>query len=85
MYHIKNAGDRFGYVDWAFRGTAIPLAGSGTTNYISRDEDGIPTVVIHEGGRAGYFPLCHRKENRGRGVELRSRCRDPPARRYLPN
>lgn len=52
---VKNQGDRFGYVDWAFWGATIPLAGSGTTNYISRDEDGIPTVVIHEGDRANQL------------------------------
>jgi hypothetical protein len=49
---VKNAGDRFGYMDWVYWGATIPLAASGTTNYISRDEEGIPTVVIHEGDRA---------------------------------
>ena len=52
---VKNAGDRFGYMDWAYWGATIPLAASGTTNYISRDEDGIPTVVIHEGDRANQL------------------------------
>ena len=49
---VKNAGDRFGYMDCVYWGATIPLAASGTTNYISRDEEGIPTVVIHEGDRA---------------------------------
>ena len=52
MDGVKNAGDRFGYMDWVYWGATIPLAASGTTNYISRDDEGIPTVVIHEGDRA---------------------------------
>ena len=48
----KNEGDLFGYVDTEYWGATIPLATSGTTNYISRDEDGIPTITIQEGDRA---------------------------------
>jgi hypothetical protein len=51
----KNVGDQFGYVDAGFWGGSIPLSTSGTTNFISRDEDGIPTITIHEGDRANQL------------------------------
>ena len=52
----RNQGDVFGYLDGAsYWGATIPYAVSGATNYISRDEEGIPTIVIHEGDRANQL------------------------------
>ena len=56
----RNEGDVFGYMDCGYWGATIPFAASGTTNYISRDEDGIPTVVIHEGDRANQLAAAIR-------------------------
>ena len=52
---VKNAGDQFGYADHSIWGASIPYATSGATNFISRDEDGIPTITIHEGDRANQL------------------------------
>ena len=52
---VKNAGDQFGYADHSIWGASIPYATSGATNFITRDEDGIPTVTIQEGDRANQL------------------------------
>ena len=51
----KDGGDQFGYMDKDFWGASIPLSTSGTTNFITRDEDGIPSITIHEGDRANQL------------------------------
>ncbi len=51
----KDAGDQFGYLDYSYWGASIPMSTSGTTNFITRDEDGYPTVTIHEGDRASQL------------------------------
>ena len=48
----KNAGDHFGYVDYGFWGASIAYSASGTTNFITRDEEGVPSITIHEGDRS---------------------------------
>ena len=58
---IKNAGDQFGYADHSIWGASIPYATSGATNFISRDEDGIPTITIHEGDRANQLAAAMTK------------------------
>ena len=52
---IKDRDDQFGYMDTGYWGASIPLSASGTTNFITRDEDGIPTITIHEGDRANQL------------------------------
>ena len=52
---VKDAGDQFGYIDADFWGASIPMSTSGTTNFITRNEDGIPSVTIHEGDRANLL------------------------------
>ena len=51
----KDDGDQYGYLDSAYWGASIPLSTSGTTNFISRDEDGVPTITIGEGDRANQL------------------------------
>ena len=51
----KDDGDQFGYLDSSYWGASIPLSTSGTTNFISRDEDGSPVLTIHEGDRANQL------------------------------
>ena len=51
----KDAGDQFGYMDKDFWGASIPLSTSGTTNFITRDEEGSPVITIHEGDRANQL------------------------------
>ena len=58
---VKNAGDQFGYADHSIWGASIPYATSGATNFITRDEDGIPTVTIHEGDRANQLAAAMTK------------------------
>ena len=48
----KNSGDQFGYVDYGFWGASIAYSASGTTNFITRDEEGVPIITIHEGDRS---------------------------------
>ena len=55
MDGIKNAGDQFGYADMGFWPSAMIFAVSGTDNFITRDEDGIPSITIHEGDRANQL------------------------------
>ena len=51
----KDVGDQFGYMDKDFWGASIPLSTSGTTNFISRDEEGSPYLTLHEGDRANQL------------------------------
>ena len=50
-----DAGDRFGFMTASAWGGAIPFMISGNPTYITRDEDGIPTITIHEGERANLL------------------------------
>lgn len=54
-------GDRIGLVTGDFWGSTIALAASGANNYVTRDEDGVPTITIHEGDRANQ--LAHAISN----------------------
>ena len=61
MYVDKNLnntvdkGDQYGFMEPEYWGGSIPFSVSGNPTFISRDEDGIPTVVIHEGDRANQL------------------------------
>ena len=48
-------GDQFGFMTASNWGGAIPFMISGNPTYITRDEDGVPTVTIHEGDRANLM------------------------------
>ena len=48
-------GDQFGFMTASYWGGAIPFMISGNPTYISRDEDGIPSITIHEGERANLL------------------------------
>lgn len=50
-----DAGDQFGFMTASYWGGAIPFMISGNPTYISRDEDGIPYITIHEGDRANLL------------------------------
>ncbi len=51
----KDKGDQFGFMEPEFWGGSIPFSVSGNPTFISRDEDGIPLVVVHEGDRANQL------------------------------
>ena len=51
----KDKGDQFGFMEPEYWGGSIPFSVSGNPTFISRDEDGVPTVVIHEGDRANQL------------------------------
>lgn len=61
MYVDKNLngtvdkGDQFGFMEPEYWGGSIPFSVSGNPTFISRDDDGVPTVVIHEGDRANQL------------------------------
>ncbi len=50
-----DAGDQFGFMTASYWGGAIPFMISGNPTYITRDEDGIPTISIQEGDRANQM------------------------------
>ena len=52
---IKDKGDLYGFMEPEYWGGSIPFSVSGNPTFISRDEDGIPTIVIHEGDRANQL------------------------------
>ena len=52
---VKDAADQFGYTDVEYWGASIPLSTSGTTNFITRNEEGSPVLTIHEGDRANQL------------------------------
>ncbi len=51
----KDKGDQFGFMEPEFWGGSIPFSVSGNPTFISRDEYGYPTVVLHEGDRANQL------------------------------
>lgn len=51
----RSGQDQYGYVDWNHWGATIPLAASGTTNFIEREEDGCPVITINQGDRANQL------------------------------
>ena len=57
----KTPGDQFGFAHCGYWGAVVPLVCSGTNNFISRDEDGVPTITIHEGDRANQITAAMTK------------------------
>ena len=51
----KDKGDQFGFMEPEFWGGSIPFSVSGNPTFISRDDEGYPTVVLHEGDRANQL------------------------------
>ena len=52
---VKDKGDQFGFMEPEFWGGSIPFSVSGNPTFISRDEDGYPEVIVHEGDRANQL------------------------------
>ena len=50
-----DAGDQYGFMIFEYWGPSIPFSVSGMTQFITRDEDGVPTVTVHEGDRANQL------------------------------
>ena len=48
-------GDQFGFQTASAWGGAIPFMISGNPTYITRDDDGVPSITIHEGDRANQL------------------------------
>ena len=48
-------GDQFGYMNAGSWGYYLSFAISGNPPYITRDEEGIPTITLHEGDRANQL------------------------------
>ena len=48
----KDKGDQFGFMEPEFWGGSIPFSVSGNPPFITRDEDGTPTITVHHGERA---------------------------------
>ena len=65
-------GDQFGFMTASYWGGAIPFMISGNPPYISRDDDGIPTITIHEGDRANQLASEMSKvfNNESAGIEI---------------
>lgn len=57
----KDKGDQFGFMEPEYWGGSIPFSVSGNPPFISRDEDGIPSVVIQEGDRANQLAAAMSK------------------------
>jgi hypothetical protein len=57
----KTPGDQFGFAHNGYWGAVVPLVCSGTTNFITRDESGVPTITIHEGDRANQITTAMTK------------------------
>ena len=51
----KDKGDQFGFMEPEFWGGSIPFSVSGNPTFITRDEDGYPEVIVHEGDRANQL------------------------------
>ena len=51
----KDKGDQYGFMACEFWGCSIAFSVSGNPTYITRDEDGVPEVVVHEGDRANQL------------------------------
>ena len=52
---VKDKGDQYGFMEPEFWGGSIPFSVSGNPTFISRDEDGYPEVIVHEGDRANQL------------------------------
>ena len=52
---VKDLGDQYGFMENGYWYGCVGFAVSGNPNFITRDEDGIPTVVIHEGDRSNQL------------------------------
>ena len=65
-------GDQFGFMTASNWGGAIPFMISGNPTYITRDEDGIPTIAILEGDRANLVAAGMTKifNNESAGVAI---------------
>ena len=55
LNNTKDKGDQFGFMVPEYWGASIPFSVSGNPPFISRDEDGIPTITVHEGDRANQL------------------------------
>ena len=55
LNQTKDAGDQFGFTATEYWGASIAFSVSGNPTFITRDEDGIPTVTVHEGDRANQL------------------------------
>ena len=55
LNNVKDKGDQFGFMEPEFWGGSIPFSVSGNPTFISRDEDGYPEVIVHEGDRANQL------------------------------
>lgn len=68
----KDKGDQFGFMEPEYWGGSIPFSVSGNPTFISRDEDGIPTIVINEGDRANqlasYMSMVFNNESSSVGL-----------------
>ncbi|MBQ9151453.1 MAG: hypothetical protein IJX72_04320 [Clostridia bacterium] len=51
----KDKGDQYGFMEPEYWGGSIPFSVSGNPTFITRNEDGEPEVVIHEGDRANQL------------------------------
>lgn len=51
----KDKGDVFGFMEPEFWGGSIPFSVSGNPTFITRDEDGVPEIVVHQGDRANQL------------------------------
>ena len=51
----KDKGDQYGFIACEYWGCSIAFSVSGNPTYITRDEDGVPEVVVHEGDRANQL------------------------------
>ena len=51
----KDKGDVYGFMEPEFWGGSIPFSVSGNPTFITRDEDGVPEVVVNQGERAGLL------------------------------
>lgn len=52
---MKDKGDLYGFMEPEYWGGSIPFSVSGNPPYISREDDGIPTITVHEGDRANQL------------------------------
>ena len=73
----KDKGDQFGYVDSSYWGASIPLSTSGTTNFITRDEEGVPVLTIHEGDRSNQLSARITTLLNHEATGLDTECGDP--------
>ena len=45
----RDPGDQFGFTETSFWDGSISFSVSGNPPFISRDENGVPTITVHEG------------------------------------